>query len=89
MYKIPFIYILHITPVVQGGIEGIGLFNSAPFDTHTIVYAKYCDGGSWTGQLSNPPIVAGNPAIKLFFRGTMASSPFFWTRFCDCAVTVL
>ena len=30
---------------------------------------RYCDGGSWTGRVTNPPIVAGTPPIKLYFRG--------------------
>ena len=28
-------------PVQPGGMEGVGMFDAAPFDTHTIVYAKY------------------------------------------------
>jgi hypothetical protein len=54
-------------PVEASAMEGTGLFASAPFDTHTIVYAKYCDGGSWTGALSNPPKVVGNTTI--YYRG--------------------
>jgi hypothetical protein len=48
-------------------MEGQGMFGAAPFSTHTIVYAKYCDGGSFTGAMSNPPIVVGNTTI--YFRG--------------------
>ena len=50
-------------PLTATALEGDGLFSTAPFDTHTVVYAKYCDGGSWTGALSNPPIVVGNATI--------------------------
>jgi hypothetical protein len=53
--------------VHPGGMEGTGMFTAPPFDTHTIVYAKYCDGGSFTGAMSNPPIVVGNDTI--YFRG--------------------
>lgn len=54
-------------PVVPTGMEGTGLFSTAPFDAHTVVYAKYCDGGSFSGALSNPPVKVGN--VSLFFRG--------------------
>lgn len=54
-------------PETPTSMEGIGMFSTPPFDTHTIVYAKYCDGGSWTGAMSNPPITVGNATI--FFRG--------------------
>ena len=27
-------------------------FDSPPFADHNVVYAKYCDGGSWTGNSS-------------------------------------
>ena len=29
-------------PAVPKRMEGVGMFETAPFDTHTIVYAKYC-----------------------------------------------
>jgi hypothetical protein len=48
-------------------MEGTAMFKAPPFDTHTIVYAKYCDGGSFTGAMSNPPIAVGNDTI--YFRG--------------------
>jgi hypothetical protein len=28
-------------PAVPTGLEGVGMFGTAPFDTHTVVYAKY------------------------------------------------
>jgi len=37
-------------PTTAHGIEDIALYDLPPFDTYTIVYAKYCDGGSWTGE---------------------------------------
>ena len=37
-------------PLVPTHMEGTGLFGTAPFDTHTVVYAKYCDGGSSRGR---------------------------------------
>jgi hypothetical protein len=54
-------------PPTPTRMEGVQMFGTAPFDTHTIVYAKYCDGGSWTGALSNPPLTVGN--TTLYFRG--------------------
>ena len=54
-------------PAVPTHMEGTGMFGTAPFDTHTVVYAKYCDGGSFSGRVSNPPVVTGN--VSLFFRG--------------------
>jgi hypothetical protein len=60
-------------PAHIGGMEGDGMFEAPPFDTHTIVYAKYCDGGSWTGAITNPPINVtvrpGDPPFTLYFRG--------------------
>ena len=49
------------------GYEGAALFRRPPFDDATIVYNKYCDGGSWTGALSNPPRAVGN--ATLYYRG--------------------
>eukprot|EP00937_MAST-01D_sp_MAST-1D-sp2_P006217 g6217.t1 len=49
------------------GYEGTQMFRAAPFEDATVVYNKYCDGGSWTGALSNPPRVVEN--TTLFYRG--------------------
>ena len=49
------------------GYEGSYMFQHAPYDDATIVYNKYCDGGSWTGALSNPPRVVEN--TTLYYRG--------------------
>ena len=54
-------------PAVPTHMEGTGLFSTSPFDTHTIVYNKYCDGGSWSGAVDNPPITYKN--TTLYFRG--------------------
>ena len=51
----------------EPGYEGTYMFQHAPFDDATIVYNKYCDGGSWTGALSNPPRVVDN--TTLYYRG--------------------
>ena len=47
--------------------EGGAMFRRPPYDDATIVYNKYCDGGSWTGALSNPPRVVEN--TTLYYRG--------------------
>ena len=52
-------------PAQPTHMEGTGLFGT--FDTHTIVYNKYCDGGSWSGAADNPPITYNG--TKLYFRG--------------------
>lgn len=52
-------------PAEPAHMEGIGMFGT--FDTHTIVYNKYCDGGSWSGAVGNPPITYKN--TTLYFRG--------------------
>ena len=54
-------------PAAPTHMEGVGMFGTEPFDTHTIVYNKYCDGGSWSGAVGNPPIVYQN--TTLYFRG--------------------
>lgn len=56
--------------VLPRGIEadGIGgLYSTYPFENHTVVYAKYCDGGSWTGAYNTAPVKVGNETI--YFRG--------------------
>eukprot|EP00040_Diaphanoeca_grandis_P020239 m.107608 g.107608 ORF g.107608 m.107608 type:complete len:416 (+) comp27811_c2_seq1:300-1547(+) len=52
-------------PAIPGGMEGTGLFET--FSTATVVYAKYCDGGSWTGALTTKPVKVGNQTI--YYRG--------------------
>ena len=47
-------------PTYTATYEGSQLFASAGFRDFTIVYAMYCDGGSWTGNVSQPIIVGKN-----------------------------
>ena len=52
-------------PIEPPHMEGVGMFGT--FESHTIVYNKYCDGGSWSGAVDNPPITYKN--TTLYFRG--------------------
>ena len=54
-------------PATPTRMEGTAMFGSEPFSTHTVVYAKYCDGGSFTGALSNQPVQYKNGTF--YFRG--------------------
>ena len=49
------------------GYEGGAMVRRPPYDDAVVVYNKYCDGGSWTGALSNPPRVVEN--TTLYYRG--------------------
>eukprot|EP00756_Hemistasia_phaeocysticola_P003666 Hpha_TRINITY_DN1236_c0_g1::TRINITY_DN1236_c0_g1_i1::g.44821::m.44821/K19882/NOTUM; O-palmitoleoyl-L-serine hydrolase len=40
--------------------EGSELFVQPPFDNYTVVYAMYCDGGSWAGNSTD---VVGNTTV--------------------------
>ena len=40
--------------------EGSQLFRTPPFATATLVYALYCDGGSWAGNAKDPVIAKPN-----------------------------
>ena len=42
------------------------LFATPPFDSYTIIFAMYCDGGSWTGNVSEP-VRTGNSTV--YYRG--------------------
>ena len=53
----------HFTPNYEGG----EMLSAAPYDDAVVVYNKYCDGGSWTGALSNPPRFVEN--TTLYYRG--------------------
>ena len=46
--------------------EGSRLFDTPPFDRYTVVYAMYCDGGSWAGNVSAPVRVANS---TIYYRG--------------------
>ena len=78
-------------PSVFANGEGMRLFGAAPFDTATVVYAKYCDGGSWTGALSNPPRVVGNATVYYRGRGLLEGlfDELFTRRGLDAAAEVL
>ena len=51
-------------PDTYTGGEAAAMFDYPPFNEFRIVYAKYCDGGSWAGNSSQ---VVGN--TTLFYRG--------------------
>jgi O-palmitoleoyl-L-serine hydrolase len=40
----------HWPPTYEDVYEGSELFMTPPFDQYNIVYAMYCDGGSWSGN---------------------------------------
>jgi hypothetical protein len=46
--------------------EGAQLFASPPFASFTVVFAKYCDGSSWTGDNETVAQTARGP---VYFRG--------------------
>ena len=52
--------------------EGDALFNEFP--ESTIVYAKYCDGGSWSGGNSSVTYVEGTP---IYYRGRLLLDSLF------------
>jgi hypothetical protein len=53
----------------MGGAEGTGLY--AAFPHAYVVYAKYCDGSSFTGNVSEPVPVTVNASYstRIFYRG--------------------
>ena len=53
-------------PASPGGMEGTGLYDE--FATSTIVYVKYCDGGSFTGNADAPVTFPGSTK-KIYYRG--------------------
>jgi len=51
------------------------LFGNEPFvSDHVIVYAKYCDGGSWTGENFTETIVNGK---QIYYRGRLLLDELF------------
>jgi O-palmitoleoyl-L-serine hydrolase len=52
-------------PTYTDVYEGSSLFNTPPFDSFNLVYAMYCDGGSWAGERNVP----FNSTFTLHFRG--------------------
>lgn len=53
--------------------EASEIFSDPEFANYTAVYAMYCDGGSWTGNVAVPVKIAG---IARFTTGDGPS----WTR---------
>jgi len=51
-------------PTYHDRYEGSALWAHPPFDGFTVVYAMYCDGGSWAGNSTG---VVGN--VTLHYRG--------------------
>ena len=50
------------------GIEDVALF--AYLQDYTIVYAKYCDGTSWTGNVDDPiSVLNGTKNETIYYRG--------------------
>ena len=54
--------------------EGGRLFLTPPFLEATLVYALYCDGGSWAGDATEPVVVAAEPDSRapsrtIYYRG--------------------
>ena len=48
------------------------MFATPPFDTATLVYALYCDGGSWSGNAAAPVTAKPNAtaaAQTIYYRG--------------------
>jgi hypothetical protein len=59
-------------PTFSDPYEGSQLFQTPPFDTATLVYALYCDGGSWAGNAKDPVMAKPNstaPPQKIWYRG--------------------
>ena len=53
-------------PAQPGAMEGGGLY--AEFATATVVYMKYCDGGSFTGN-ADAPVTFPDSTQKIYYRG--------------------
>jgi hypothetical protein len=52
--------------------EGSQLFADPAFSNYTIVFAPYCDGGSWTGNADTPVPTAANSTSRgkpIYYRG--------------------
>ena len=55
-------------PTYTDTYEGSQLFRTPPFATATLVYALYCDGGSWAGNAKDPVIAKPNSTGMLLAR---------------------
>ena len=59
-------------PTYTDTYEGSHLFKTPPFDTATLVYALYCDGGSWSGNAAAPVSAKPNSSAAnqtIYYRG--------------------
>ena len=54
-------------PAVMGPAEANDLYDALP--AFTVVYAKYCDGSSLTGDRADPVMVGGNASQVIYYRG--------------------
>ena len=60
-------------PTYTDFYEGSQIFSADEFANWNAVYAMYCDGGSWTGNISEPisaPPSQGAKNISVYYRGT-------------------
>eukprot|EP00051_Salpingoeca_urceolata_P029069 m.488857 g.488857 ORF g.488857 m.488857 type:complete len:384 (+) comp26156_c0_seq1:66-1217(+) len=51
--------------------EGSQLFSTEPFSEFTIVYAMYCDGSSWTGNVASPVHTNDPKQPVIYYRGRL------------------
>eukprot|EP00038_Savillea_parva_P019872 m.29423 g.29423 ORF g.29423 m.29423 type:complete len:420 (-) comp4592_c0_seq2:309-1568(-) len=59
-------------PTYTDSYEGSQLFVTPPFDKYTVVYAMYCDGGSWSANAEKPVSVQvhpNQPNQTIYYRG--------------------
>jgi O-palmitoleoyl-L-serine hydrolase len=54
-------------PAAMSREEASDLYDALP--GFTVVYAKYCDGSSLTGDRDEPVVVGGNTSQTIFYRG--------------------
>jgi hypothetical protein len=55
-------------PTYTDTYEGSALFNTAPFNNYTVVFVKYCDGSSFTSNVTAPVAVGGS---MIYYRGRL------------------
>jgi len=59
-------------PTYTDTYEGSELFDDKAFANWNVVYAMYCDGGSWTGNVTDPisaPPKTGAANVTIYYRG--------------------
>ena len=49
--------------------EGSALFATPPFDSWNVVYAMYCDGGSWSGDATETYPDPQKGDVTVYYRG--------------------